>query len=107
MPLCHLTVRGPMGPDGAAGPELPPGQVGAVCFSGPQLFLGYLNDPAATAAAACVGAEHAVWAEAIVLLVETAPGRTLTAAQVMAACTGMASYARPSHVAILAPARCR
>jgi acyl-CoA synthetase (AMP-forming)/AMP-acid ligase II len=160
MPLCPLTVRAPMNADGSAGPELPAGQVGAVCFSGPQLFLGYLNDPVATAAAlsrdgilytgdmgsydarglklagrsgliikpkgfqvfpgdvenhvlarldgaataaACVGAEHAVWAEAIILFVESAPERSLTAAEVMEACTGVASYARPSHVEILPP----
>jgi fatty-acyl-CoA synthase len=160
MPLCPLTVRGPMNADGTAGPELPPGQVGAVCFSGPQLFLGYLNDPAATAAAlsrdgilytgdigsydarglrlagrsgllvkpkgfqvfpgdlenhvlarldgaatgaACVGADHAVWVEAIVLFVERAPDRELTAAEVRRACDGIASYARPSHVEVLEP----
>jgi acyl-CoA synthetase (AMP-forming)/AMP-acid ligase II len=160
MPLSPLTVRAPMCADGSAGPELPAGQVGAICFSGPQLFLGYLNDPAATSAAlsrdgilytgdlgsydgqglklagrsglvikpkgfqvfpgdvenhvlarldgaatsaACVGAEHAVWAEALMLFVEAAPGRSLAAAEVMEACAGMASYARPSHVEILPP----
>lgn len=160
MPLCPLSVRAPMNADGTAGSELPPGQVGAVCFSGPQLFLGYLNDPAATAgalsrdgilytgdvgsydarglklagrsglvvkpkgfqvfpgdvenhvlarldgaasAAACVGAEHAVWAEAIVLFVERAPDRELTEGDVERACAAMASYARPSHVEILPP----
>ncbi len=42
----------------------------------------------AAAAAGCVGAEHAVWVEAVVLFVECAPGRTLTAAQVMEASDG-------------------
>jgi len=37
--------------DGNAGDELPSGQIGAVCFRGPQTFLGYVNDPAATAQA--------------------------------------------------------
>jgi acyl-CoA synthetase (AMP-forming)/AMP-acid ligase II len=160
MPLCPLTVRAPMNADGSAGAELPAGQVGAVCFSGPQLFLGYLGDPAATAAAlsregilytgdmgsydarglklagrsglvikpkgfqvfpgdvenhvlarlggaataaACVGAEHALWAEAVVLFVERAPDRALAADEVQRACAGIASYARPSHVEILEP----
>jgi acyl-CoA synthetase (AMP-forming)/AMP-acid ligase II len=160
MPLCPLTVRGPMNADGTAGPEVPPGEVGAVCFSGPQLFLRYLNDPDATAAAlsrdgvlytgdvgsydarglrlagrsgllvkpkgfqvfpgdvenhvlsrldgaatgaACVGAEYAVWVEAIVLFVERAPDRELSAGEVRRACDGMASYARPSHVEVLEP----
>jgi len=160
-PTCPISVRAPMRPDGAAGAELPAGEVGHVCFTGPQLFLGYLGAPAATAqaisrdgvlytgdlgsydpavglrlsgragltikpkgyqvfpgdvenhvlarlggaatAAACVGAEHAVWAEAIVLFVERAPDRTLTADEVMAASAGIASYMRPSHVEIVEP----
>ncbi|MGC3999317.1 MAG: class I adenylate-forming enzyme family protein [Anaeromyxobacter sp.] len=130
------------------------------CFSGPQLFLGYLGDPAATAqaltkdgvlytgdlgscdanglklagrskltikpkgfqvfpgdvenhvvaalagrahAAACLGVEHAIWSEAIVLFVERAEGAELSAEEVLAASAGMASYARPSHVEVLAP----
>jgi acyl-CoA synthetase (AMP-forming)/AMP-acid ligase II len=36
---------------GAAGAELPPGEVGHICFNGPQNFLGYVNDPEATASA--------------------------------------------------------
>jgi acyl-CoA synthetase (AMP-forming)/AMP-acid ligase II len=30
--------------NGEAGSELPEGAVGEICFSGPQIFLGYLND---------------------------------------------------------------
>jgi fatty-acyl-CoA synthase len=51
MPVYPLTIRAPMREDGCAGDELPQGQTGAVCFSGPQTFLGYVNDPAATARA--------------------------------------------------------
>ncbi|MFT3915460.1 MAG: class I adenylate-forming enzyme family protein [Anaeromyxobacteraceae bacterium] len=47
-PRCPLTVRAPMREDGAAGAELAPGEVGELCFAGPQLFLGYLGDPQAT-----------------------------------------------------------
>ena len=157
MPLCPITIREPMRPDGTAGAELLPGRIGAVCLSGPQLFLGYAGHPAATAAAlsregivytgdlgsyderglrlvgrsglvlkpkgfqvfpgdleshvlsrlegaaaaACVGVDHAVWVEAIVLFVECAPGRTVTAEQVMEACAKVASYARPSHVEVV------
>ena len=32
-----------------AGEELPQGETGHVCFCGPQTFLGYVNDPEATA----------------------------------------------------------
>jgi acyl-CoA synthetase (AMP-forming)/AMP-acid ligase II len=35
--------------DGRAGEALPPGETGHVCFAGPQTFLGYVNDPQATA----------------------------------------------------------
>ena len=34
-----------------AGDELPSGEIGHVCFRGPQTFLGYVNDPEATAKA--------------------------------------------------------
>jgi fatty-acyl-CoA synthase len=36
---------------GAAGGEVSEGQIGHICFQGPQTFLGYVNDPQATAAA--------------------------------------------------------
>ena len=48
-PLCPISVREPMEPDGKAGAEKPKGEVGDICFSGPQLFLGYMRDPQATA----------------------------------------------------------
>ena len=50
MPAYRLSVREAMGPAGTAGAELSAGQVGHICFHGPQNFLGYVNDAAATAA---------------------------------------------------------
>ena len=50
MPVYPVTIRHPMRADGFAGAELPDGERGCVCFSGPQTFLGYINDPASTAA---------------------------------------------------------
>jgi len=47
--LCPISIREPMAGDGTAGARKPPGEVGEVCFSGPQVFLGYLNDPESTA----------------------------------------------------------
>jgi acyl-CoA synthetase (AMP-forming)/AMP-acid ligase II len=35
--------------DGSAGDELPEGELGQICFRGPQTFLRYVNDAAATA----------------------------------------------------------
>jgi fatty-acyl-CoA synthase len=35
--------------EGTAGAEKPKGEVGEICFSGPQIFLGYLGDPENTA----------------------------------------------------------
>jgi fatty-acyl-CoA synthase len=50
MPAYRMSVRDPMDGSGMAGEELPAGQVGHICFWGPQNFLGYVNDEAATAA---------------------------------------------------------
>ncbi|MDR3727820.1 MAG: class I adenylate-forming enzyme family protein [Terracidiphilus sp.] len=49
MPIYPCTIRQPMRTDGNAGDELPSGAIGHLCFRGPQTFLGYVNDPAATA----------------------------------------------------------
>jgi acyl-CoA synthetase (AMP-forming)/AMP-acid ligase II len=51
MPIYPCTIRQPMRADGNAGDELPSGEIGHLCFRGPQTFLGYVNDPAATARA--------------------------------------------------------
>jgi fatty-acyl-CoA synthase len=48
MPIYPCTIRQPMREDGTAGEEMPPGQMGHVCFRGPQTFLGYVDDPEAT-----------------------------------------------------------
>jgi fatty-acyl-CoA synthase len=44
MPVTPLSIREPMKPDGTAGPELPAGQTGEICFSGPQVFIDYVNN---------------------------------------------------------------
>jgi fatty-acyl-CoA synthase len=49
MPVYPFSIRKPMRDDGRAGDELPDGEVGHVCFRGPQTFLGYVNDTEATA----------------------------------------------------------
>jgi acyl-CoA synthetase (AMP-forming)/AMP-acid ligase II len=51
MPIYPCTIRQPMREDGFAGDKLPDGETGHVCFRGPQTFLGYVNDPEATAKA--------------------------------------------------------
>ena len=48
-PLCPISIREVMKPDGTAGTEKAKGEIGEICFAGPQVFLGYLNDPGNTA----------------------------------------------------------
>ncbi len=43
MPVTPLTIRKPMNDDGTAGDELPDGEAGEICFSGPQVFISYVN----------------------------------------------------------------
>jgi acyl-CoA synthetase (AMP-forming)/AMP-acid ligase II len=43
------SIRQPMRDDGLAGDALPDGEIGHICFCGPQTFAGYVNDPEATA----------------------------------------------------------
>jgi fatty-acyl-CoA synthase len=50
MPAYRLSIREAMDAAGVAGAELSAGQVGHICFQGPQNFLGYVNDAEATAA---------------------------------------------------------
>ncbi len=49
MPVYPISIRAPMRPDGRAGDALDRGQTGDICFQGPQTFLGYVNNPEATA----------------------------------------------------------
>ncbi|MGA2673051.1 MAG: fatty acid--CoA ligase family protein, partial [Terracidiphilus sp.] len=49
MPVYPCTIREAMRDDGNAGEEMASGAIGHVCFCGPQTFLGYVNDAAATA----------------------------------------------------------
>jgi len=49
VPAYPMSIRKPLGEYGLAGEELPQGETGHVCFCGPQTFLGYVNDPEATA----------------------------------------------------------
>jgi fatty-acyl-CoA synthase len=51
MPVYEMSIREAMTERGAAGRKVEPGTVGHVCFRGPQTFLGYVNEPEATARA--------------------------------------------------------
>jgi acyl-CoA synthetase (AMP-forming)/AMP-acid ligase II len=47
-PITPLTIRSQMKEDGTAGEELVNGEIGEICYSGPQLFAGYFNNEVAT-----------------------------------------------------------
>lgn len=47
-PLYPISIRKPMKEDGTAGDVVEKGQIGEICFSGPQNFNGYLNDEEST-----------------------------------------------------------
>lgn len=47
-PITPLSIRKPMNEDGTAGEELPDGEVGEICYSGPQRFVGYFGNEEAT-----------------------------------------------------------
>jgi acyl-CoA synthetase (AMP-forming)/AMP-acid ligase II len=44
MPVTPLSIRQPMHLDGTAGAEVPAGQTGEICFTGPQVFVDYVNN---------------------------------------------------------------
>ncbi|UCD00736.1 MAG: acyl--CoA ligase [Promethearchaeota archaeon] len=49
-PIYPMNIRNPMKEDGSAGDELPDGEIGEICFQGPQNFLGYFGNEEATRA---------------------------------------------------------
>jgi len=44
MPITPLSIRQPMKPEGSAGDELPNGETGEICFTGPQVFIDYVGN---------------------------------------------------------------
>ncbi|MFH1852080.1 MAG: class I adenylate-forming enzyme family protein [Candidatus Neomarinimicrobiota bacterium] len=48
--LARVSIRQPLIANGSAGAELPTGEAGEICYHPPLVFLGYFNQPEATAA---------------------------------------------------------
>jgi acyl-CoA synthetase (AMP-forming)/AMP-acid ligase II len=44
MPVYPMSIRGPMKPDGSSGDKKPNGEIGEICFKGPQTFVAYANN---------------------------------------------------------------
>ncbi len=49
MPVYPISIRDEIKSNGEAGAEKATGEIGSICFSGPQTFIGYVNDPESTA----------------------------------------------------------
>ena len=44
MPVSPISIRKGINPDGTAGEALATGEIGEICFSGPQVFIAYVNN---------------------------------------------------------------
>ncbi|HAX45064.1 MAG TPA: hypothetical protein DCY80_21190 [Solibacterales bacterium] len=76
-----------------AGNQVFPGEV--------EEYIGRLSEQVASVGV--VGAEHAIWSEAIVAFVEKKPGATITDVDLRRHARGLTSYMRPRHYVLLEP----